>query len=772
MHAWLRRISPPAAIALLWPLLAIAPMMVESGAPAFQHDWVWPLYPAQVHNFMTIGFQAWRRDGIGSPPVYPVAWWPYLLAGVACDIAGIHGGLLLYVYAPLALAASGIRLLARTLGLSTTAQIIALAVYAGNPYVLNEIQAGHLIMLWAYALLPWVALYAWKEPTLVRIFASGVLIGLAAAQQQFLLFGLIVHACVMLWRRPARAYLLVPVAIVAAVVCMPEWIVAAFDTGTRALDVLLPLHSWQAAQSSTLSESVRLIGYIGGYDRRLPAIILALLWVIPIAAAAGTLRLLRAGNAFTTIAVAGIFITTGIRGPLASVWSYGFVHWHALALFRELYDGGALTALGAGVLCAIACDRITSLRLAMLPTALIAAPMLYITAVASMHLPWVTAANATVSFVDTLSSNGGNGRFMPLPLDAPLTYAGSRGGFSPLVIGVGAHPSAASTMQSSPLTYLARSIEAHNPSAPELARRLDVTAAVPIPNVMPAFVAVVEPRLKRLAARFAGEPRPSDFERFDAERLAVLPFAAAPGTLATRYTGARDLRAVTGGRRIDLDAVGTDPDPASSWARTALWPVLPQWAYAEPAGAFTMREKAQLNVPASWIVAGDASASIHSLQCRRVRQLDAHFFLLHCGAAPTLSGRAPLVVATAVAGGTIAERITQTGARGSATILASGPARLELHVSGIRGSVLVLRDRFDPGWTCSLGGARHVEVDGYANAWVFPRDVDGTVTLYYRPATAFYFALALSTALVALFTVSPVMLVAWRFRRSAIEAMT
>lgn len=749
-------------------------MIAHSGAPAFQHDWVWPAHPAQVQNFMTIGFQAWRRDGIGTPPLYPVAWWPYLLAGIACKIAGIHGGLLLYVYAALALAASGMNMLARAIGLSAAAQITALAVYAGSPYVLNEIQAGHLLMLWAYALLPWIALSAWKEPSFVRIFTTGVLVGLAAAQQQFLLFGGIAAAGVMLSRRPARAYLLVPIALVAAVVCMPEWLLALFNTGTHALDVLLPLPPWQAAQSSTLSESLRLIGYIGGYDRRLPQSILDLLWVIPLAAAAGALRFSRGSSAFIAISIAGILITTGTRGPLAAFWAYGFSHWHVLALFRELYDGGALTTLGLGMLCALAIDRFAQVRLTILPVAVLASPLVFITAIASMHLPWVTPGGMLTAALNRIATDSGDARVLPLPLDAPLSYAGSRGGFSPLVIGVGAHPTAASTLPSSAAAYLARSIESRSPNARALAQRLDVETAVALPGVTSAFVAIVEPRLKHLAAQFPAEPsvRPGFFQSFDAARVAVVPFSAAAGTRANLYPGARDLHSVTGGRALDPDGLGTDPDPASSWARTALWPILPAWVFAEPSGAFTLRNSARLSIPPAWIVAGDSRGSVHARGCRRVRALDAHFALLQCAARPVLTGQAPLVVSAAIVGGAAARRAHQTGTYGNVTVLASDGARLQLRVRGTKGSALVLRDRFDAGWTCSLPNARHVEVDGYANAWVLPANVDAAVELYYRPATAFYVALTLSTALVALWIVLPVMLVAWRFRRSAIEAMT
>ena len=57
---------------------------------------------------------------------------------------------------------------------------------------------------------------------------------------------------------------------------------------------------------------------------------------------------------------------------------------------------------------------------------------------------------------------------------------------------------------------------------------------------------------------------------------------------------------------------------------------------------------------------------------------------------------------------------------------------------------LVLRERYDDGWSIDIAAARHVEVDGYANAWILPDDLDGEVTMHYDRALPKTIAIALS----------------------------
>jgi hypothetical protein len=499
------------------------------------------------------------------------------------------------------------------------------------------------------------------------------------------------------------------------------------------------------------------------------------LWAPPAIALAGVLlHRSRAAFAFVAIAVAGVSIAAGVRGPLAPLWWYGFEHLQALTVLRELYDAAALTALAVAALCALALARVRWSAVQIVLAAIVALPMVYIASRASAQLTWVSPQSPIAAAVDAIAARSGDDRVLPLPVDAPLAVGDARGGFSPLSIGIGAHPSAAATVPSSPVTYLARTIEAGDArTAAALANRTGVGIAVAVPSMHSGFARVAEPRLKTLARSFPGE----DANRarrtaFSAPRVAVVPFSAAAGTLARPYIGARDLRAVSGGQPFDVNTLQTDASPSLSWVRTALWPILPRWVFAESSGVFTARTRAQLIVPPAWIVAGDAVGTIHAQACARVRRLDAHFALLRCSQNPELRGSAPLVVASVTLGGSPAKSIAQTGAAGDARVLQTDAARLVLHVRGIAGSALVLRERYDSGWICSLAGARHVLVDGYANAWILPSNVNDTVTISYRPAAAFYVALAVSIGLVALFAIVPITLRLRIARRLAMQPIT
>ena len=73
--------------------------------------------------------------------------------------------------------------------------------------------------------------------------------------------------------------------------------------------------------------------------------------------------------------------------------------------------------------------------------------------------------------------------------------------------------------------------------------------------------------------------------------------------------------------------------------------------------------------------------------------------------------------------------------------------------------VLIFNQRYDPGWALSVGGVRqdyyHLEVNGFANAWVVPKAGTYTIELYYRPQQYMYVgvlvsAISLAAALIVL----------------------
>lgn len=74
----------------------------------------------------------------------------------------------------------------------------------------------------------------------------------------------------------------------------------------------------------------------------------------------------------------------------------------------------------------------------------------------------------------------------------------------------------------------------------------------------------------------------------------------------------------------------------------------------------------------------------------------------------------------------------------SVSFVQKNPTRYEVAVTGSQSPfVLVLNQRFDPGWGLAIKGVRqdyyHQEANGFANSWIVPKTGDFMLTLYYIP---------------------------------------
>lgn len=737
----------PIAAAIV-PFLVVAGIAAGHGIPAFQHDWLWPGSRLQAGNVAFAGMHAWRREGLGAPALYPLAWWVWLAAGASVFVAGPHLGLDLFAYAALAFAAWGFARCAAAYGAAPMGEVFATILAVGNPFVLNELQAGHLDMLWGYALLPHALATARTGRTWGGALAAGVLCGLAGAQQQYVVFAAAAIVAALAADRKRWKYL-PAILLVAAIVNAPEWVLLADGVRAARLDAMLPLRHWALVESSAPADAIRLLGYPAGYEQRLlPPLVAAALWLLPLLAVAGLA--VRRGIALELAAIAAVAlaVTTGLRGPAAPIWSAFQAHSIASALFREFYDAAGAAALALSVLAALALSAPRAAGAAARAAALMLAAAACFTAIRAPQ--GIPRYSVPARAYERAAAVPGNGRILALPAAQPATTGSGRvGGYAPLLLGIGAHPSAVLPSTPAAVLYAA---SLHGAAERAWLSRLDVAAAVPQPGLRTAFAQVVEPSLRGALPRSTPEESQS-YASIDAHRVAVEPFSARPGTLAARYRGARDLRAVAGGRRIALIPLERRPDPRTDWARTALWPVLPSWVFSQPASVFTLRTHAVLAIPPALVVAGSARGPVRG--CPTVLRLDAHFSLLRCGARPALQGAAPLVVAEAVAGGRPATPLAPSGARGAVQPLDESASSITARIAARAGSALVLRESYDARWGIDVPGARHVVVDGYANGWVLPRDVDGVVHIRFAPAPLFHAALAASMFAVLMLALVP-----------------
>src|SRR5579872_5188440 len=332
------------------------------GVPAFQHDWLWPVDASQFRSFAFEGATPWQSSGIGSPAVYPSGWWPYILAGAACTILGAHAAFVFVIALAVAISYLASYRLMQLLSFGQWASVAAAMIYSANPLVLNEIQAGHWIYLLAFALLPLIAGLAFRGTGWRSALSLGVLLGLSAAQIQFLAMGAIValtFACARQER--SKALIRVSFAIVVALVfSMPEWILGVLDRTPVPMSAYAPYVHWEAALSSDISHTVRLLGYIGGYDAKLlPTLTQQGLFVLPF------LSLLSVAICRSRVAVAcaflgcfAIVLASGLNGPLAPYWIAGFQSFRPLSIFREFYHLLALAVLAYSVLCGMLCNQL------------------------------------------------------------------------------------------------------------------------------------------------------------------------------------------------------------------------------------------------------------------------------------------------------------------------------------------------------------------------------------------------------------------------------
>lgn len=742
----------PVLFILLLAGLAAAPFAGMTGSPAFHQDWQWPVDASQCSGLSRFGAQPWDSAGPGSAQAYPEPWWPYLSESVSCTALGTHWSLVATVFVLIALCGLFAGLLAKRIFNNPYATIASIALYAGSPVVLNKLQAGHLLFLASYALMPAVAYLAMYAEGRLSWFVAGTLIGIGSAQQQFFFFDVFIYAALMR-RKPAAAVVNVALTILTAgLFTCSEWIIAVAYAAAGSLNTLMPLPHYEASQSAYPLDALRAIGYIGGYDKRLLDGALPVLWFVPVCAAVGFILNARKDFAyrFAGIAIVGFLFVSGVFGPAGFIWQAAFAHIGAAAVFRELYNGAALLAFGACVLCAGAATALSRRvpAAAACVTAVSAAIGIFVCYRAAQGIPQYVVDPPTRSMLRQIASARGDFRFITVPSVYPLAEnRGHSTGISPLTLPLGAHENANAFTAGFPATYVGLRAESAFPPQ-EQAASLALGAVIRIRGVRSAFADSMEPALKNVHLSVPTTTAVTALTNPSAQRLRVAPIGASAGTFATLRSMPEILSVVQDGKPVNLITLQNDVDPRRSWVRTAFWPALGKWIYAEPPGVFTLTKSRALNLPGAVIIAGAQDSPPRARGCVRVKNLDTHFALYHCSADPVFSGQPPLAISGAWIGGRLAKDWQRQGRVGTVRTTFSRQWALTADVSADAGSAIVLAESFDPHWTIDVAGARHVRADGFANAWILPAAFHGTVRVRYTPARVFFVFLFISYACV------------------------
>ena len=218
-----------------------------------------------------------------------------------------------------------------------------------NPWTYNELVAGHMTMLIAYAAT--LLLIAEMVQPLPKPLVMTIAIVFIAQQLQFYVVAVALTALWGIFKREWTP--LVAGVIVGAPVAIG---IALGYSELLSTPYTLP---WQEGQSIVLSRAVLLSGYYANYDRFLPPlsdICAGALCALALAGFAGNIRATVArSTAVGTLAF--LLLALGTNGPLPAAYEFAVVHIKASGLFRELYDLMSYVAVGYLVLAAMAASR-------------------------------------------------------------------------------------------------------------------------------------------------------------------------------------------------------------------------------------------------------------------------------------------------------------------------------------------------------------------------------------------------------------------------------
>ncbi|MGB6522658.1 MAG: hypothetical protein WBE83_12895 [Candidatus Cybelea sp.] len=338
---------------------AFAAFVIAKGVPALRHDWNWPLDRLAVPSFLNESISGWLSVGFGIANSHPTT---YLLAAptaVALWLFGTLVALSLLAFATGYCAATGAANVALRLGGAPSACAGAAFFALFNPWVYNEVVAGHLIMVLAYGgLLGLLAeMTRGSDASSVRLSLWLVLI---EAQLQFFIVAV---AALAVFALMTKKWL--PLA-AGAIVALPSVVGVLAE---RPVLLQTPYSvAWQANQSLSPFALLSLGGYFPGYAERLGLTAQIAVWVVCALAITGivTGRRRRAVLWCAPAAVLVYLVALGVHGPLDAAYEWIVRSIPESGVFRELYDFGGVFAALLVLLASAATPRAKALRYVLL----------------------------------------------------------------------------------------------------------------------------------------------------------------------------------------------------------------------------------------------------------------------------------------------------------------------------------------------------------------------------------------------------------------------
>jgi hypothetical protein len=326
--------------------------VVAKGIPTLRHDWTWPIDGAAIPSFLSDAVNGWISASLGMPNPHPTTYLIALPIAAAMWLFGTLGALALFAAV---IGYTCVSCSARIASSWSASPIAAwgIGLFAlFNPWVYNEVVAGHLVMVLAYG--GFIGMLAemlrGRRASMVRL---ALWIALIEAQLQFFIAAMVAltafAAVTRKWLAPALGVL----------VAMPS-IVGLIAERATLLETPYGV-TWQTNQSVAPAALLSLGGYFPGYADRLGVAAAIAIYSILALALVGAFAARRTAAAIATILAAALLyvVIVGMHGPGAAAYAWIVRNVPESGVFRELYD---LTGLYAALLALLACAASARVR--------------------------------------------------------------------------------------------------------------------------------------------------------------------------------------------------------------------------------------------------------------------------------------------------------------------------------------------------------------------------------------------------------------------------
>ncbi len=316
-----------------------AGFVVAKGVPTLRHDWTWPVDGSGIASFVQEAAGGWLPLGFGIAGTHPTTYLIGVPIAVAMFLAGTLAALALFAFAVAYCCMGAAQTIALRYGSGTIGAAGIGAFVLFNPWVYNELVAGHLVMVLAYGALIGLLgeMLRGRNASQVRL---ALWLVLAHAQLQFFIVAFIAactFAAVTQKWRPLLAGI---------VVALPSMIGVVAERGSL---LQTPYNlEWQANQSLYPLPLLTLGGYFTGYADRLGIVAQAAVAIVVALSLCGVIVAHRRRGVLLAAAAAVLVfvVALGVHGPLGIPYAATVTALPETGVFRELYDlAGVFAAL-------------------------------------------------------------------------------------------------------------------------------------------------------------------------------------------------------------------------------------------------------------------------------------------------------------------------------------------------------------------------------------------------------------------------------------------